>query len=52
MQLCVRLSCFVPTKTTLLVVEENEVLVEHEVVANLLFEGGHCEGTARREDPC
>ena len=39
MQLCVRFSCFVPAKSTLLVVEEDEVLAEREVVANLLLEG-------------
>ena len=38
--LCVRFSCFVPTKTTLLVVEENGVLVAREVGANLLLKGG------------
>ena len=31
---------FVPTKNALLVVEENGVLVEREVVANLFLEGG------------
>ena len=35
-----RFSCFVASKTTLLVVEENGVLVAREVGANLLLKGG------------
>ena len=40
---------FVPTETILLVVEENGVLVEREVVANL--EGGLVKSTAKCEHP-
>ena len=49
MQLCVRFSWFVPTKTTLLGVE-NGVLVERVVDAKLLLESD-LEGTAFAKIP-